>query len=97
MVAGSSPVLAEKRCESEGKFPSGTSSSIRSMRCIGKKTTAGLNDSPSFTISTRSSKEASSTPLMLRPSADSDKITPQNLSRGFPKVTTTIAPDEKGS
>jgi hypothetical protein len=97
MVAGSQPVLVEKRCESEGRFPSGRSSSTRSIRCMGKKTTAGLNDSPSFTISTRSSKDANSTPLRLSPSGDSERIMPQNLSRGLPSVTTTRHPGKKGS
>ena len=97
MVAGSDPVLAEKRCESEGRFPSGRSSSTRSIRCMGKKTIAGLNDSPSFTMSTRSSKDANSTPLRLSPSGDSERIMPQNLSRGLPSVTTTRHPGKKGS
>lgn len=97
MVAGSDPVLAEKRCASEGRFPSGRSSSTRSIRCMGKKTTAGLNDSPSFTMSTRSSKDANSTPLRLSPSGDSERIMPQNLSRGLPSVTTTRHPGKKGS
>src|SRR5580704_508940 len=34
---GSSPVLAKKRWESDGRLPSGRSSSTRSMRCMGKK------------------------------------------------------------
>ena len=97
MVAGSEPVLAEKRCASEGRFPSGRSSSTRSIRCMGKKTIAGLNDSPSFTITTRSSKEANSMPLRLSPSGDSERIMPQNLSRGLPSVTTTRHPGKKGS
>ena len=97
MVAGSDPVLAEKRCASEGRFPSGRSSSTRSIRCMGKKTIAGLNDSPFFTITTRSSKEANSMPLRLSPSGDSERIMPQNLSRGLPSVTTTRHPGKKGS
>src|ERR1700722_17222416 len=97
IATGSSPVLAANRCESEGRFPSGRSSSIRSIRCIGKNTTAGVNDSPSFTITTKSSKDASSIPLMLSPSGASARIMPQNLSRGFPSVVTTIAPGRKGA
>src|ERR1700692_4690923 len=97
IATGSRPVFAENRCESEGRFPSGRSSSMRSIRCIGKKTTAGVNDSPSFTITTKSSKDASSIPLMLSPSGASARIMPQNLSRGFPSVVTTIAPGWKGA
>src|SRR5271165_2752827 len=93
---GSSPVLARKRCESEGRFPSGRSSSTRSMRCMGKKTTAGVNGSPSFTITARSSNEASSAPLKLRPSGASPCTIPQNFSRGVLRVTITIAPGVKG-
>src|ERR1700726_4506462 len=47
---GCKPVLAKKRCEREGRLPSGKSSSTRSMRCIGKNTTAGVKGSPSRTI-----------------------------------------------
>src|SRR3954465_3687991 len=91
-VAGSKPVLLRKRCESDGKFPSGRSSSTRSMRCMGKKTTAGVNGSPSLTITVRSSKEANSAPLKLSPSAARARIIPQNFSRGLDNVAMTIAP-----
>src|SRR5271165_1737839 len=94
---GRRPVLEKKRCESEGRFPSGRSSSTRSMRCMGKKTTAGVNGSPSFTITVRSSNEASSAPLRLRPSAARARIIPQNFSRGLHKVTITSAPGKNGS
>ena len=67
-AAGCSPVLAKKRWESDGRLPSGRSSSTRSMRCMGKKTTAGVKGSPSRTITARSSNKASSAPLRLRPS-----------------------------
>src|SRR5579871_324468 len=96
-VAGSSPVLAKNRCEREGKLPSGRSSSTRSMRCMGKNTTAGVKGSPSFTITVRSSKEASSTPLRLNPSVARVRIMPQNFSRGLHSVTITTDPDRKGS
>jgi hypothetical protein len=33
---------------------------------------------------------------MLSPSGASEKIMPQNLSRGLPNVTTTIHPETKG-
>src|SRR5208282_3374104 len=65
IAAGSRPVLASKRCDSDGRLPSGRSSSMRSMRCMGKKTTAGVNGSLSFTITAKSSKDASSIPLRL--------------------------------
>src|SRR5208283_362907 len=94
--SGCSPVLAKKRCESDGRFPSGKSSSTRSMRCMGKKTTAGVKGSPSFTITVRSSKEASSAPLRLRPSGARARIIPQNFSRGLHKVTMTSAPGRNG-
>src|SRR5579871_523257 len=94
--AASKPVFEVNRCESDGSVPSARSSSMRSMRCMGKKTTAGLKGSPSFTMSTKSSKEASSMPLMLTPSAARLRIFPQNLSRGLPNVTTTIAPCANG-
>src|SRR5438270_3508752 len=59
---GSRRVFDWKRCESDGRLPSGRSSSTRSMRCMGKNTTAGVNGSPSRTITVRSSKDASSAP-----------------------------------
>ena len=67
------------------------------MRCIGKNTTAGVKGSPSFTITVRSSKEASSAPLRLRPSGARARIIPQNFSRGLHKVTITTAPGKNGS
>src|SRR5246127_4937113 len=94
---GCNPVLAKKRCDSEGRFPSGKSSSTRSMRCMGKKTTAGVNGSPSRTITARSSKEASSAPLRLSPSGASARIIPQNFSRGLHRVAITRAPGRNGS
>src|ERR1700722_9248798 len=89
---GSSPVFATKRCDREGRLPSGESSSTRSMRCMGKKTTAGVKGSPFFTSNVRSSKEASSAPLRLRPSPSRERIIPQNFSRGLLRVTMTTAP-----
>src|SRR5579864_2447817 len=67
------------------------------MRCIGKKTTAGVNGSPSLTITARSSKEASSAPLRLKPSGRSARIMPQNFSRGLHRVAITNAPGTNGS
>src|SRR5262249_55385490 len=96
MVAGSRPVLAVKRWESEGMLPSGRSSSMRSTRCMGKKTTPSEKGSPSFTRTTRSSNEANSMPRRLSPSALSAKIAPQNFSRGLARVATTIVPGRKG-
>src|SRR2546430_15005418 len=93
---GSRPVLAAKRWESEGILPSGRSSSIRSIRCVGKKTTPGETCSPSFTIETRSSNEASSIPHRDTPSGLSESNTPQNFSRGLPSVSTTIVRGRKG-
>src|SRR5581483_8069818 len=95
-AAGSSPVLFRKRCERDGNVPSGKSSSMRSIRCMGKNTTAGVKGSPSRTITVKSSKEASSAPLKLKPSEASARIIPQNFSRGFDRVTITIAPGAKG-
>src|SRR5438309_1025013 len=94
---GSSPVLEKNRCEREGRLPSGRSSSTRSRRCMGKKTTAGVNGSPSRTITARSSKEASSAPLRLRPSGARARIIPQNFSRGLLRVAITSAPGTNSS
>src|SRR4051812_13349500 len=90
---GSRPVFARKRCESDGKLPSGGSRSTRSIRCMGKNTIAGVKGSPSRTMTVRSSKEASSAPLRLSPSGASARIIPQNFSRGLLKVTMTSAPE----
>ena len=95
-VAGSNPVLPVKRCESDGIFPSGRSSSMRSTRCMGKNTTPSENGSPSFTIATRSSKDANSMPRKLSPSALSERIAPQNFSRGLASVVTTMVPGWNG-
>src|SRR6516164_10993565 len=95
-TAGSKPVLARKRCESEGRVPSGRSSSTRSMRCMGKNTTAGVKGSPSRTMTVRSSKDASSAPLRLRPSGAKARIIPQNFSRGLHNVAMTSAPAANG-
>jgi len=94
---GSSPVLAKKRWESEDRLPSGRSSTTRSIRCMGKKTTAGVNGSPSLAIAAISSNEASSTPLSRRPSGASARIIPQNFSRGLPRLTITSVPGINGS
>ena len=69
---------------------------MRSTRCIGKNTTPSENGSPSFTSATRSSKDASSIPRKLNPSALKARIDPQNFSRGLANVTTTIVPGWKG-
>src|SRR5437660_9197557 len=89
-ATGCRPGLLAKRWESEEILPSGRSSSIRSMRCVGKKTTPGETCSPSFTIETRSSNEASSIPHRDTPSGLSESNTPQNFSRGLPSVSTTM-------
>lgn len=70
---------------------------MRSIRCIGKKTTAEVKGSPSRTITVRSSNEASSTPLMLSPAGARARIIPQNFSRGLESVAITSAPGENGS
>src|SRR5215472_6650416 len=95
-LAGSSPVFAVKRCEREGMLPSGRSSSMRSSRCMGKNTTPREKASPSLTRATRSSNDASSMPRKLKPSALNARIAPQNFSRGFESVTTTIVPGLNG-
>src|SRR5947209_6892653 len=59
---------------------------------MGKKTTAGVNGSPSRTITVRSSNEASSAPVKLRPSGASARIIPQNFSLGLERVAITKAP-----
>src|SRR4051812_38369358 len=87
-VAALRPVRSANLCDREGTSPSGRSSSIRSTLCMGKKTIPGESAPPSFSTAMASSKEASSIPHTLRPSG----VTPQNLSRGFPRVATTTAP-----
>ena len=94
--AGPRPVLLAKRCDSEGMLPSGRSSSMRSTRCIGTKTTPGENGSPSLTRDTRSSNEASSTPQRLNPSGVRERMAPQSFSLGLPSVTSTIMPGRNG-
>src|ERR1700747_3348644 len=81
--AGSCPVFCAKRWASERMFPSGRSSSIRSTRCMGKKTTPEVKGSPFLICEARLSKEAISTPRRLRPSLDRWRIAPQNFSRGL--------------
>src|ERR1700727_2568955 len=95
-MEGSSPVFVRNRWERGGSPPSGRSSSTRSIRCMGKKTTAGVNGSPSLTITVRSSNDASAAPLKLRPSGASARIIPQNFSRGLLRVAITRAPGKKG-
>src|SRR5208337_2169012 len=94
--AGSWPVFWAKRWASERMFPSGRSSSIRSTRCMGKKTTPEVKGSPLLTCEARSSKDATSTPRRLRPSPARWRIAPQNFSRGFANVAITSAPGRKG-
>src|SRR5260370_1666754 len=52
--AGSCPVFSAKRWASERRSPSGRSSSIRSIRCMWKKTTAEGTGSPFLTSEVRS-------------------------------------------
>src|SRR5271167_3762821 len=94
--AGSRPVFSAKRWARESRLPSGRSSSMRSMRCMGKKTTPEVKGSPFLTCEARSSKEETSTPRRLRPSAARLRIAPQNFSRGFVNVAITSAPGRKG-
>src|SRR6266849_543673 len=94
--AGSSPVFCAKRWASERRLPSGRSSSIRSTRCMGKKTTPEVKGSPLLICEARSSKDATSTPRRLRPSPARWRIAPQNFSRGLVNVAITSAPGRKG-
>src|SRR5208337_2431741 len=94
--AGSSPVFCAKRWASERRFPSGRSNSIRSTRCMGKKTTPEVKGSPLLICEARSSKDATSTPRMLTPSPERWRIAPQNFSRGLPNVAITSTPGRKG-
>src|SRR5213593_2134057 len=64
---------------------------------VGKNTMLGEKASPSFTMETKSSKEASSIPHRLSPSGFNARTAPQNFSRGLPRVATTIVPGSKGS
>src|SRR5271165_1825934 len=96
MGTGSWPVFSAKRCARDWMLPSGRSSSMRSMRCIGKNTTPEVNGSPALIWATRSSNEARSTPRRLRPMEERVRIAPQNFSRGLPSVTMTSAPAWKG-
>src|SRR6267143_5631666 len=94
--AGSCPVFSAKRWASERRFPSGRSSSMRSMRCMGKKTTPEVKGSPFLTCEARSSNDATSTPRRLRPSPARWRIAPQNFSRGLVNVAITSAPGRNG-
>src|SRR5208282_910290 len=94
--AGSCPVFCAKRWASESRSPSGRSSSMRSTRCMGKKTTPEVKGSPALICEARSSKDATSTPRRLRPSAERWRMAPQNFSRGFINVAITSAPGRKG-
>src|SRR5919204_2378919 len=84
------PVFQRKRSESEGMSPLRASSSMRSTRCMGKKTAPGLTGSPNFTWRAKSSREFRSMPRTLMPAGTSSSNTPQNFSRGAFNVTSTI-------
>ena len=72
--------------------PLGESNSIRSIRCIGKKTSPGSTGSSCRIIRSVSSNEDRSIPLMASPKRDSSMIDPQNFSRGLASVSKTTAP-----
>src|SRR5271156_4920114 len=94
--AGSCPVFSAKRWASERMFPSGRSSSIRSTRCIGKNTTPEVKGSPFLICEARLSKDETSTPRRLSPSAERWRIAPQNFSRGLPNIAITSTPGRNG-
>ena len=91
------PVVAKRRSDNDGTPPLRRSSSMRSTRCMGKKTTAGVQDSPSRTIAARSSRDARSTPQRLKPAGAVARTMPQNFALGLPRLTTARVPGANGS
>src|ERR1700722_251041 len=91
------PVVTKRRSDNDGTAPLCMSSSMRSTRCMGKKTTAGVQDSPSRTMAARSSKDARSTPQRLKPAGAVVRTMPQNFAFGLLKLTTASVPGANGS
>src|ERR1700733_13540869 len=89
------PVVANRRSASDGTRPQRKSSSMRSTRCMGKKTIAGVQGSPSFTMAARSSKDARSTPHKLKPVGAEARTIPRNFAFGLPRLTTASVPGVK--
>src|SRR5581483_10753868 len=90
--AASWPHFILNRSSIDGTSPLRSSSSMRSMRCIGKKTADAVTLSPSRTWRTKSSKESSPMPRRLTPAWETEMIAPQNFSRGELSVMSTGAP-----
>jgi len=63
---------------------------------MGKKTTPGVKPSPDLVRATKSSNETNSHPRNDIPADESERIAPQNFSRGADNVTSTSAPATKG-
>src|ERR1700688_3036193 len=78
------PTRCSNRPESEGIDPCGSSSAIRSMRCIGKKSVGSPMRSPSGSITCRmkSSKEFKSMPRTVTPAELIETSAPHNFSFG---------------
>src|SRR5215469_2427011 len=74
----------------DGMSPLRTSSSIRSMRCMGKKTVWVLTGSSARIWWAKSSREISSIPRTLIPAPETDNSEPQNFSRGEFSVISTM-------
>lgn len=90
------PVSAAKRSDRDGNPLEDASISTRSTRCMGKNTAPRVKSSPERVMATQSSNETSSHPRRPIPAPESERIAPQNFSRGADNVTKTTAPGRKG-
>src|SRR5580704_15207170 len=83
------PTRCSNRPESEGIDPCGSSSAMRSMRCMGKNSVGRPMRSPSGSITCRikSSKEFRSMPRSVTPEAFMDTSEPHNFSLGECRLT----------
>ena len=84
-----------KRWESEGDVPSGRSSSMRSMRCMGKKTTAGDDGLAVFDHGKQVVERGEFDSAQAQAFGGRARTAPQNFSRGLESVRITRAPRGK--
>src|SRR6185437_653517 len=89
---GSRPVCTRNRSHNEGRPPACTSSSMRSTRCMGKKSVVGVKGSPALSMAAESSNDSRSMPRTLMPAPLRASNRPQNFSRGSPRASSTMAP-----
>src|ERR1700688_3920603 len=93
------PTRCSNRPESEGIDPCGSSSAIRSTRCIGKNSVGSPMRSPSGSITCRmkSSNEFKSMPRSVTPEAFMEPSEPHNISLGVCRLTMTMEFGSKNS